>query len=238
MSRVCETVKKLLSAGYRIVDKDAMMAAARAKRVVNFQPNPRYKELQDPLFYSGGRHFELNQRAEWPMAPQELCEFTRKLFIALRRNNLPAYVHTCWRSPELQAELVEKGHSKLKDGPHLRSAAVDIVHATYNWNAPKVFWDTVGQFGKDIIRANGYGIEWGGGWNFYDPAHWQLKNWRDLPRLSARALFDQETGEVITWKRSPFSKEISTPYIGDENYFAYLERHGRTWKTTNINRKG
>lgn len=60
------------------------------------------------------------------------------------------------------------------------SMAVDIVHASRAWNLTKKEWDVLGSIGKEIARKRNLKMEWGGDWKFYDPAHWQIKNWRDL----------------------------------------------------------
>jgi hypothetical protein len=140
---------------------------------------------------------KLHERADWAGTDPELKEFARKFLNALRRNDVPMYVHTAYRTPSLQAALKAKGLSQLLSGPHQRGAALDIVHAHYHWNCSNQFWDYIGAVGKQVIKANRYNIEWGGDWNFYDPAHWQLKNWRDKP------VVDQHSPTV---RRSPFSQ--------------------------------
>jgi hypothetical protein len=64
---------------------------------------------------------------------------------------------------------------------------VDIIHASRAWNLTKKEWDVLGSIGKEIARKRNLKMEWGGDWDgregrpkFYDPAHWQIKNWRDL----------------------------------------------------------
>lgn len=237
MTRVSEAwdciKNRMIAAGWRARDKDQMMAAARLSRKVKFVSSPRYPELQDPTYYGSSLQMKNDQRADWPLANDELLQFTRKLFLTLRRNGLPSYVHTCYRAPDLQRRLKEAGHSQVADGPHLRCCAVDIVHAHYHWNAPKTYWNTIGQFGHDIIRANNYSIEWGGDFkSLYDPAHWQIKDWKSWPRISEQAMSDRETGEVIHWKRSPFSAQAAQPTLSNgESYYTNLQNEGKTWKT-------
>ena len=56
---------------------------------------------------------------------------------------------------------------------------MDIVHASRAWNLTKKEWDVLGSIGKEIARKRNLKMEWGGDWKFYDPAHWQIKDWRD-----------------------------------------------------------
>lgn len=155
----------------------------------------KYKE---PLHTQRSNYMlKLHERADWAGVDSELKDFTRIFFTALRRNEVPVYVHTAYRTPELQAKLHHKGLSTVSSGPHQRGAAVDIVHAHFHWNCSKEFWDYMGALGKQIIQQNRFDIEWGGDWSFYDPAHWQLKDWRKHEIVDPH---------FPTVRRSPFSK--------------------------------
>jgi hypothetical protein len=92
------------------------------------------------------------------------------------------------RDEKRQNDLYEQGRSKAKGGnsPHQFGCAVDIVHATRYWQLSKKEWDIIGSIGKEIARKRHLKLDWGGDWDFYDPAHWQLKNWRirkDEPKI-------------------------------------------------------
>lgn len=143
---------------------------------------------------------KMHQRAEWAGVDPVIKEFTRKLFYALRKQGFPMYVHTALRSHELQIKLYQAGHSKVSNGPHQRGAAVDVVHAFEHWDLPKDVWWHIGRTGKKIIKNNRYPIEWGGDFkSLYDPAHWQLKDWRK----KVPVVFTPQ----ISVKRSPYSRE-------------------------------
>lgn len=77
-----------------------------------------------------------------------------------------------------------KGLSKAKAGQsaHNHGFAVDIVHGTKAWELTRKQWDLVGHIGKEVAASMGIHVEWGGDWSFYDPAHWELANWRDIGR--------------------------------------------------------
>jgi hypothetical protein len=56
--------------------------------------------------------------------------------------------------------------------------AVDIISATKAWDLSKKQWDVIGCIGKEIARKRNLKIDWGGDWDFWDPAHWQIADWR------------------------------------------------------------
>lgn len=225
--------EKLVWRGYRRDDPLRLSRRVRQRIDELFVENRRYPLLQDPHYYSSPQYFEDIGKADWPLTDQVLLEFTRKLFLQARRDHVPIYVHTAYRSRALQAALARAGKSNVSSGPHQRGAAVDIVHAFYHWNAPDQFWSYLNLVGHEIIRANGYPIQWGGDFkSLYDPAHWQLREWRKKPKLSERAVQDSVTGEVIQWKRSPFAKGPAKPTVGGQDYIAHLQNEGRSWKTT------
>jgi hypothetical protein len=225
---------RLLKAGYRIGTIAEIMNNARVNRRYKFVPNPKFPELQSDWYYGSEQELLDRTKADWVLTDTQLLEFTRKLFLAMRSLHVGVYVHTAHRTDALQERLAQTGYSQIsRAGPHQRGAAVDIVHHAYHWQAPKQFWDLIGKIGEDLIRANSYKIEWGGRFRtLYDPAHWQLKDWAGRAKISDDALFDRDTGEVIQWHRSPFSKEPARPTLtSGQDYMEYLRRNGRTWKT-------
>jgi hypothetical protein len=134
----------------------------------------------------------------------EIVIFWKAMFKHMKARGIPVRAFEFTRSMERQNELFDTGRTKARAGqsPHqihtfrmeskdpitgvvLKtykdcSAAVDIIHATRGWNLTKKEWDVVGAIGKEIARKRNIDIEWGGDWQFYDPAHWQLKSWKTL----------------------------------------------------------
>ena len=44
-------------------------------------------------------------------------------------------------------------------------------------------WKLLAHIGKEVIAQKGLAISsmaWGGDWTFYDPAHWQIENWKAI----------------------------------------------------------
>mgnify|MGYP001441166874 FL=1 len=110
----------------------------------------------------------------------EIVEFWKAFSKAMKRRNIPIRAFEFLRSPERQQELYNKGRSKVQfDGSHQHGKACDIIHATRAWQLSKKEWDCIGSVGKEIARKRNIKITWGGDWiSIYDPAHWELKDWR------------------------------------------------------------
>lgn len=164
----------------------------------------------NPAMFNQTSYLRLHERADWAGAPPELIRFVSKFMTAARKRGFPLYVHTVYRSPILQAQLKNKGLSTLQNGAHQRSCAADIVHPEWHWDMPKDAWLYLGALGREVARANSIQIRWGGDWDgdgvsvlddpterFWDPAHWELKDWRDRPEVP-----DHEFPEV----RVPYSR--------------------------------
>lgn len=112
-------------------------------------------------------------------AHADLLEFERLLIKRLAKLGVPMFAPEVWRSKERQDELYVLGHSKAKAGqsPHQHGMAVDIVHGQLGWNLSPKQWAVIGHIGKELAAAKGWKIQWGGDWKFYDPAHWEIKDW-------------------------------------------------------------
>lgn len=107
----------------------------------------------------------------------------------MRKLDIPMFAHCVVRTEQEQRDLFKKGVSRDSpdDGiwPH-RGCAVDFVHSTLAWNLTEDQWLLIGHIGKQAADAAGIKVEWGGDWKKpgdklgWDPAHWQLANWRML----------------------------------------------------------
>jgi hypothetical protein len=169
------------------------------------------KHYQRPReFFTSEYYLRTYERADWYGAPPEIKMFSKKFLTALRARGLPFYVHTCFRHPDVQRELKNMGRTRVLYGAHQRSCAVNIVSAIDHWEVPDELWYYVGTLGESIARSMSLGketgnkekalkIEWGGRWDFFDPAHWQLSDWRK--RLSVDPDHEPE-------RLSPYSEKM------------------------------
>lgn len=110
-----------------------------------------------------------------------MVEFYLKFSNQLECRGIPMYAFEFYRSPERQNRLKEQGVSKAGAGssPHQYGCAVDIIHSTKLWDITEKQWAVIGAIGKEVARKMNLKVVWGGDWGFYDPAHWELANWRE-----------------------------------------------------------
>jgi hypothetical protein len=176
-----------------------MEAARRSRRQAPRRPLPEtpdapaaaLKNMADPAFLAGPVYQDQQFRARWPFgldkpdAPyhaqsRELREWARAFIRRAARVSVPLFVAEAERSRERQRELQKAGRSKLSLGAHCYGLAVDVVHSTKGWSLTAAQWALLGQLGKEVARARNLRLVWGGDWEFYDPAHWELRDWRKL----------------------------------------------------------
>lgn len=117
-------------------------------------------------------------------AHSDIVRFADALCTELSSRGVPFFVHGIYRGENEQNRLYSEGHSKARFGssPHNYGMAADIVHFGRYWELSKKEWFLIGQIGKEVARRLNLKITWGGDWNFYDPAHWELADWRQRAR--------------------------------------------------------
>lgn len=127
--------------------------------------------------------YEMQQwRAERAGAHPDILEFERVFVKRLRKIDVPVFANEVWRSGEAQDEAFKLGRSKAQAGesPHNYGMAVDIIHSMRGWEMSEMSWKILGHMGEEIAQSKGLKITWGGHWKFWDPAHWELTDWRAL----------------------------------------------------------
>lgn len=101
---------------------------------------------------------------------------------------VPVFMSEIIRSNERQNQLYKDGFSKAKagKGPHPYGLAYDLVHSVHGWNLSAKQWEFIGHVGKWLAISYALPIDWGGDWPplkdkvGWDPAHWQLRKWRQV----------------------------------------------------------
>lgn len=119
-------------------------------------------------------------------AHPKMLLFTNLFCAKMQKLQIPVYASEIVRTPERQAQLFRDGFSKAKGtkAPHPYGCASDIIHAKLGWNLTQKQWEFFGAIGKELAIQRGIAITWGGDWPplkegvGWDPAHWQLKNWK------------------------------------------------------------
>jgi hypothetical protein len=123
----------------------------------------------------------------------DIVAFYLKLSAELGARGMPYYAHCFFRSGHEQNKLKAAGVSNAYAGQsaHQYGCAVDIVHSFDHWDRPEKEWMIIGTIGLEVARKMNLKVVWGGDWDgdgdfydnrLFDPAHWELKNWRDYKR--------------------------------------------------------
>lgn len=152
---------------------------------------PTYKlareYLRNPNWFSTKRWTDQKHRADRAGAQSDLLDFERAFVSKMKSIGIPMFAHCVMRNSDEQNRLLRDGFSKAGAGqsPHQYGYAVDIIHSTLPWDlhedpeTARMCWDLVGTIGKEVAHTIGVKVDWGGDWNFYDPAHWELTDWEN-----------------------------------------------------------
>lgn len=109
-----------------------------------------------------------------------ILKFARAVLNEAERRGWPFFAHQYYRGQKEQELVLARGSSRAKWGqsPHNFGMAVDIVHYGRYWDLNTKEWAVLGLMGKEVARRQNLKITWGGDWKFYDPAHWELTDWK------------------------------------------------------------
>lgn len=144
------------------------------------------REMVDRDATVSRRYQEQQWRALRLGAHPLIIDFTVMFIAKMKKLNIPMFCSEMVRTAERQKQLYEQGLSKAvgAKAPHPYGCAADIVHGVHGWNLSKKQWELIGELGKELAIQRGIAIVWGGDWPpivekvGWDPAHWQLKHWR------------------------------------------------------------
>ena len=133
-------------------------------------------------FLRSRKYQEQQWRASRIGAHSLLVDFEAALIGRFEKLGVPLFAHEFVRTAARQEELFKLGHSKARAGSsaHQYGLAVDIVHGIRAWGLDRKQWKLIGHVGKEVAAAKGIAIVWGGDWKFYDPAHWELRDWKQM----------------------------------------------------------
>jgi hypothetical protein len=147
------------------------------------------ESLQAHGYFKLPKWREQQTRADRTGALDDLLLFEKAYIRRLREVGIPAFSHCIMRGDEQQLRLYQKGVSKALPGqsPHKYGCALDVIHSIHGWNLPdsdkgreSKCWEVMRHIGFEV--ADSIGVEMVNGGDFeslWDPAHWELKNWRD-----------------------------------------------------------
>lgn len=124
----------------------------------------------------------------------DMIRFVKAMNKQFAQREYAMYPFELLRTPERQAKLYKQGRTKAMAGqsPHQYGCAVDIISCVKYWDLTPNQWEVIGAIGKEVARRLKIKVVWGGDWKFYDPAHWEIENWRDYRQVIQQAIMDGE----------------------------------------------
>lgn len=140
------------------------------------------KVMRNRDFLLSGVYQKQQWQADRKGADHRILEFERHFIRRMEKLGIPMYAHCVVRSMAEQTAVYVQGNSKAKAGqsPHNYGLAVDLVHSLHHWQLDEQCWRLLGHIGKEVALQNGLKLVWGGDWKFYDPAHWEVADWRSI----------------------------------------------------------
>lgn len=136
----------------------------------------------------------------------------------LSKLGVPAYAHSVVRTEVEQLRHFLDGTSQddPRDGlwPH-KAFAVDVVHSGKHWELTPEQWLIFGHVGKEVAKAMGLKVTWGGDWRRkpsdivgWDPAHWELFGWKAEAHLYPFPVWDKW---VKGWRKIHEARQAVNP---------------------------
>ena len=140
------------------------------------------RAMMDRDYLLSEKYQEQQWRADRKAADHRILLFEQKFITRMEKLGVPMFAHCIVRSLAEQTAAYVQGFTKAKAGqsPHNYGLAVDLIHGQWAWQLSKESWALIGHVGKEVAVQNGLKLVWGGDWKFYDPAHWELADWRTI----------------------------------------------------------
>lgn len=148
-----------------------------------------YKRLKWPSHFGTNHWLSNMERADWQHVDMWLAYWSAKFITKAQQLEVPLFVHGAFRTRQEQDSLLAEQRTKARwpRAPHCQGKAVDIIHSRYAWDLSEDEWAWLGYTGLEMAyqinsalpKEDRVELEWGGSWSFYDPAHWEIKNWRE-----------------------------------------------------------
>lgn len=174
-------VQRLLRRALRPPHRPRVVAPASVQLVIPTTHQAAAARLVDFDLTHSMRWKDAQLRASFEGVDEDFQRFARAFLRELARRGYPFFAHSYVRGRAEQNDLFRNGVSKAKYGqsPHNFGCAGDFIHLTRAWDLTRKEWAIIGLIGKDVARKCNLKIVWGGDWKFYDPAHWELADWRE-----------------------------------------------------------
>jgi len=147
------------------------------------------QRLRAPAHFHSNGWLRQSERADWAHVDPRLAYWAACFVEAGRKRGVPLYVHTALRDKAEQDRLNKLGHSKAAYplSAHNIGEAVDIVHGVFHWEMTRDEWKYLHVLGERVLervnaplrKADKLALTWGGDFkSLYDPAHWEISDFR------------------------------------------------------------
>lgn len=147
------------------------------------------QRLKAPSLFLKEAYLSQSHRADWAYADPRLMRWAALFIEYARKRGIPLYVHCALRSESFQNALKAQGRSfaAYPRSAHNIGEAVDIVHSVFHWELSKQEWLYLNALGNLALeRVNStlkasekLSLTWGGDFrSLYDPAHWEISDYR------------------------------------------------------------
>jgi len=148
------------------------------------------RSLADPEAMKQFKYKQMHTTLDFEGVHPDIIKFWKSVHKAMKLRDIPVRAFELKRSHARQQELYDKGVSKAVPGQsaHNYGCAIDIIHSKKAWNLSKKQWDCMVAIQKECARKCNVKLISGDDWDFWDPAHWELKNWRQICAPQIRVL--------------------------------------------------
>lgn len=193
----------------RLTTPQALVAAARAENPDKIEDrftqsptdNKQWdtpKRLRAEAFLTSESYAKQQLRADWQQCDPRMRLLAARIVLRAHGLGIPLYVHSAFRTKAEQDDLVRRGVTKA---PYPRSAhnigeAFDLVHGVFHWELTAREWSFLHWLGQEELRKvnaklskdKRLEINWGGDDGIpsdtfkWDPAHWEVLDYRDRIR--------------------------------------------------------
>lgn len=152
------------------------------------------RSLADPEAMKLFKYKQAHTTLDWRGVHPDIKKFWDRFHKAMIKRNIPIRAFELKRSHERQTQLYRDGRSKAIAGmsAHNYGMAIDIIHSKLAWNCSKKQFDCIIAIGKECARKCNIKITNGGDWDFYDPCHWELTNWKEIAQPKIKILTERE----------------------------------------------
>lgn len=171
------------------------------------------QRLKAPAFMRTNGYLSQWYRADWQYTDLRLKRWAALTIELARARGIPLYVHCAFRTREESDRLFQEKRSKVNwpNSAHNIGEAIDLVHGVFHWEMTPQEWAFVHRIGQEALRRLNASLDknsklhlnWGGNDGTktdtfrWDPAHWEISDYRKRTRRLPPSPTIRETPRAI-----------------------------------------